>query len=83
MFFVTFRLKHSLPYNIIAELREEREHARLALQKLLESKRAQQNKLDDQCYFERWEEYLDKAESGPRWLSQPETAEVMKEALHF
>ena len=70
VFFVTFRLKNSLPYEIIEALREERE-------------RANQNALDEQRYFEMWEDYLDRAESGPRWLSQPEIADVVKEALQY
>ena len=82
-FFVTFRLKNSLPYDVIESLREERERAKVALRKLPESERAEQNQLDEQRYFELWEEYLDKAESGPRWLSQPEVAEIVKEALHY
>ena len=65
MFFVTFRLKHSLPYEIVEALQ------------------ASQGALDEQRYFERWEEDLDKAEFGPRWLSQPEIADVVKEALQY
>ncbi len=42
-----------------------------------------QNALDEQRYFESWEEYLDKAEFGPRWLSQPEIADIVKEALQY
>ena len=64
VFFVTFRLKNSLPYEAIKALREERE-------------------LDEHRYFERWEEFLDKAEFGPRWLAQPEIADIVKEALHY
>jgi REP element-mobilizing transposase RayT len=83
IFFITIRLKNSLPYEIIAALRKERERAKLALHELPESERKGQNKLDDQRYFERWEEYLDKAEYGPRWLLHPEVADVVKEALHY
>ena len=83
VFFVTFRLKNSLPYEIIETLREERERAEVAIHSLLKSGRAHQNALDEQRYFDKWEEYLDKAEFGPRWLSQPEIADVVKEALHY
>ena len=82
-FFVTFRLKNSLPYEIIEALREERERARVALHNVLESERDQQNALDEQHYFEMWEDYLNKAEFGPRWMSQPEIADVVKEALQY
>jgi putative transposase len=70
VFFVTFRLKDSLPYEVVESLREEREHAH-------------QNAGDGQRYFEKWEDYLDKAEYGPCWLSQPEIADVVKEALQY
>lgn len=83
VFFITFRLKNSLPYEVIESLREEYERAKIALHTLPESERSHQNVLDDQRYFERWEEYLDKASFGPRWLSQPEIADILKEALHF
>jgi putative transposase len=83
VFFVTFRLKNSLPNEVIEALREERKHAKLILHRLPESARTQQNELDEQHNFEKWEEYLDKAEFGPRWLSQPEIADVVKEAMHF
>jgi putative transposase len=83
VFFVTFRLKNSLPYEIIESLREEREGAKVSLNTLLECERTHQNTLDDQRYFERWEEYLNRADFGPRWLSQPEIAGIVKEALHY
>jgi putative transposase len=69
VFFVTFRLKNSLPYEVIESLHEERERTKGALHYLPEPQRAHQNTLDEQHYFKKWEEYLDKAESGPRWLA--------------
>jgi putative transposase len=83
VFFVTFRLKDSLPHQVIESLRKERQSGRIALLNLPESERANQNVIDEQRYFEQWESYLDKAEAGPRWLSQPEIADSIKEALHY
>jgi REP element-mobilizing transposase RayT len=83
LFFVTFRLKDSVPYQVIDSLRTERKRANAALYKLPESERLQQNAVDEQRYFEKWEGYLDKAEPGPRWLSQPEIASIVKEAMHY
>src|SRR5919108_1017446 len=83
VFFVTVRLKNSLPYEVIVSLREERERAKVTLHNLPESERAQQDALNEQRYFEKWAEYLDKAEFGPRWLSQPEIADIVKEATHY
>lgn len=83
VFFVTFRLKNSLQYEIIESLREERERAKIALQKKPESEYVHQNTPDEQRYFEKWESHLDKAELGPRWLSLPEIADVAKKALQY
>ena len=83
VFFATFRLKNSLPYEVIESLREGRERAKVALHNLPESERAQQNALDEQLYFEKWEEYRDKAQFGPRWLSRPEITDIVKEAMHY
>jgi putative transposase len=83
VFFVTFRLKDSLPFKVIESLREEHKHARIALLQLVESEQAEQNAVDERRYFEAWDDYLDRAETGPRWLSQPEIAEIVKEALHY
>jgi REP element-mobilizing transposase RayT len=81
--FVTFRLKNSLPYEVIESLREEQKRAKVALHNLSVTDRASQNALDVQRYFNQWEDYLDQAEFGPRWLSQPEVAGIVKEALHY
>ncbi len=80
VFFVTFRLKNSLPFEIIAALREERERAKVALKQFTKSERTQQNYLDERHYFGKWDAYLDKAEVGPRWLAQPEIADIVKES---
>ena len=81
--FVTFRLKNSLPDEVIEALREERERERNLLAQLPESEQMQQNCLEAQRYFARWDTYLDRAEFGPRWLSQTEIAEIVNEALHY
>jgi REP element-mobilizing transposase RayT len=83
MFFITFRLKDSLPYELIVSLQKEQKRAKSTLQTLPETDRVDQNKLHERNYFEKWDEYLDKASFGPRWLSQPKIAGVVKEAMHF
>lgn len=82
-FFITFRLKGSLPYEVIETLREEREQEKLALDKMPETERAKQDYLDERRSFGRWDSLLDKAEFGPHWLSRPEIAKIVKEALHY
>jgi putative transposase len=82
-FFVTFRLKGTLPLEVIQALKEEREREKKEVTKLPEDEQIKQNYLDDRRYFGKWDNLLDKAELGPRWLSQPEIAEIIKEALHY
>jgi REP element-mobilizing transposase RayT len=83
VFFVTFRLKDSLPEAVIELLHAEREREKSALNQLQESERAKRNYLDERGYFGRWDSALDKAQSGPHWLSQPEIANIVKEAFHY
>lgn len=83
VFFVTFRLKNSLPEEIIESMRAERERARVALKQFPDAERVRRSDLEERRYFEKWDAYLDKAEFGPGWLSQPEIASIIKEAMHY
>ncbi len=67
VFFVTFRLKFSLPGKVIARLRDR--------------ERARQKDFTDGQLFAEWDAFLDKAEAGPRWLARADVAAEMKEAL--
>jgi len=83
VFFVTFRLKDSLPIAIIEALRAERETERLALDTSPNIDPSEIDYLNERRSFGRWDTRLDNADSGPKWLSQPEIARVIKEALHY
>lgn len=83
VFFITFRLKGSLPYEAIKALREEREREKIEAEKSAQDQSRKQNYLDERNYFGRWDTLLDKAEFGPCWLSQPEVAKIVKEALMY
>jgi putative transposase len=76
-------LKGTLPLEVIQALKEEQERKKKEVMKLPEDEQIKQNYLDDRRYFGKWDNLLDKAEFGPRWLSQPEIAEIVKEALHY
>lgn len=80
-FFVTLRLKDSLPHEVVETLREERE--RQVLSKMSETELVKEDDLNEHRYFDRWDSLLDRADFGHRWLSQPEIAEIVKEALHY
>src|SRR5215207_6334626 len=83
VFFVTFCLNDSLPYTVIESLRDDQKRARSALLKVAEAGHLDQKLIDEQRHFEKWDDYLDRAETGPRWLSQPEIADIIKEALRY
>ncbi len=81
--FVTFRLKNSLPVELIQSLREEQEREKILLQQSPAEEPARQISLEQHRYFEKWDGHLDEAQYGPRWLAQPEIASIVKEALHY
>ena len=83
IFFVTFRLKNSLPSEVITSLKEEWERTKQALEGSPQSEREGRTYLGERQYFDKWDAYLDKSEFGPHWLSQPEIADIVKEALHY
>lgn len=83
VFFITFRLKGTLPYEVIEKLQEEKNRKKIEAGKLPLGRRKKQNCLDEDIYFGKLDNFLDKAQFGPRWLSQPEIAEIVKEALMY
>jgi REP element-mobilizing transposase RayT len=83
IFFVTFRLKGTLPMDVMQAFKEEREQEKKNIAKLPKDEQVKQNYLDERRYFGKWDNLLDQAGFGPQWLSQPEIAEIIKEALHY
>lgn len=83
MLFVTFRLAGSLPAHVVQQLQEEAEQAERAI--------AAHTPLEDQAEalyrerrraFGRFDAALDRADSGPLWLSRPKIAGLVMESLH-
>ena len=82
--FVTFRLVDSLPAEVLQRLINEAEHAEHALNQITdEDERRRQAYRDQKRLFAQWDEALDKAASGPRWLRQPKVAVLVAESLHY
>ncbi|MBI5352771.1 MAG: transposase [Chloroflexi bacterium] len=82
-FFVTFRLKGTLPVEVMKALKEEQEREKKDAMKLIAEEQIKQNYVIERRYFGRWDNLLDAAGFGPRWLTRPEIAEVLKEALFY
>ena len=83
VFFVTFRLKGSLPGEVIESLQKQRQQEKRDLAKLPVQQRHQQDDLNERRSFGRWDAQLDSAGFGPLWLGQAGIAEIMKEAFHY
>lgn len=74
--FITFRLADSLPVEAIKRLKYYRKQLQKEAKKNLHSKI--QSKL-----FQKYEAFLDQAESGPLWLKEEKVAQIVQKSLHF
>ena len=83
-FFITTRLAGSLPNHVVKTLQEEQEywHRRVELTTDKNEKQKLAHELGKR-YFGEFDEYVNRASTGPMWLRMPEIAEVVTEALHF
>jgi hypothetical protein len=82
-FFITFRLKGTLPIEVINKLKREKEKElekvsgyddnKIKGEKYLEFKRK---------YFKLYDDYLDNALFRPKWLYDERVAGIVKEAIH-
>jgi len=81
-FFVTFSLAGSIPKKVLERLLAERAAAEARLAAIADLiERVRQAYLEEKRWFGRWDAVLDRAESAPRWLEQPEVAEIVVEAM--
>jgi REP element-mobilizing transposase RayT len=81
--FITFRLANSLPGQVLRQLRFERELRRSELSTTLpeDEYRRSVYQLEKQAFghFDAW---LDRCNSGPRWLAVDAAAEIVARELH-
>jgi putative transposase len=81
--FVTYRLVDSMPKTVQEELLAEILATRRRLDQIEDAaKRATIAYEEQRRMFGRWDAVLDKATSGPRWLSEPAVAQVVRGSLH-
>jgi len=86
VFFVTTRLYGSLPLDIVKNLSKERkrETDKLKEMGLPEKELNERLKLCYNLYFGKFDELLDKGNTGPHWFKQDEIAQIWINALqHF
>ncbi|NBC28345.1 MAG: hypothetical protein GVY08_15900 [Bacteroidetes bacterium] len=79
-YFVTFRLFGSLPANTIQELKSYRKQ----IQDELKNNVREENRINiERKIFAKYESELDKNSCGPKWLSMPDIAGIIKDSIHF
>jgi putative transposase len=82
--FVTFRLANSLPKQIIIQLLEDREQREKLINTEKNSKKRKVMLEEERRrYFGHFDEYLDRVKESPHWLSEPEVANIMAEAIKY
>lgn len=74
--FITFRLANSLPISVLERLRRERDAEREKLSHI-------ENRYNvDKKHFARYDEWLDRIGTAPRWLQQEKIAQIVQDKLH-
>jgi putative transposase len=82
-FFVTMRLAGSLPIKTIIDLKQEREKALKIIEGYDNAEtRREKYRLYQSKYFGKFDQLLDSAFYGPKWLSQDNIAGAVKDVLH-
>lgn len=76
--FITFRLAHSLPIEALAKLRALREREL----KNSRDKSPEEIYNIEMKHFGRFDEWLDRCLSGPRWLADETIARTIAEKIH-
>src|SRR2546426_9408696 len=84
-YFVTFRLKGSLPKDVSATLRQEYRLAEAQLRRTNKGKERLQQELSDlrKRAFARYDEYLDRGSCGPDWLGDDRVAGIVAQSVHI
>jgi REP element-mobilizing transposase RayT len=75
-YFITYRLKDSLPYHKLIELRNRAEFSKIPLNKMAKYEK-------DKKFFAKYDELLNKGHFGKSHLIKDDVAEIVKSGLHF
>lgn len=84
VFFITFRLYGTLSTNIVRKLKEIKQE-RLKQIAEYDNKEIRKEKYSElkNKYFKLYDDYLNKANTGSKWLIVPKIAVVVKNEIHF
>lgn len=82
--FVTFRLAGSIPLAVQRALLAEAAASEKRLSQIGNAAERQRLTYEEhKRLFGRWDAVLDRAETGPRWLGEPQIAQLVQESLHY
>lgn len=84
-YFLTFRLAGSLPREVIAELKREKEqlYNKFNQECTSSAQQAELRVIIQKKIFQKYESILDGGEIGPAWLKQSDIAKVVKGSIHY
>lgn len=84
IFFITFRLVHSLPQDVVREIQKQYIQKCKVLERRVSTDLQKQELYKEQKrYFAKIDTYLDKACSGNTWLKEKEIAQMVADATSF
>lgn len=82
--FITSRLTGSLPETVIQRLEAEFHQKESEIGGIIDAQAQKESAFSAQKrLFVKWDEELDSARHGPKWLSEPAIANLVCEALHY
>jgi REP element-mobilizing transposase RayT len=84
MFFITFRLANSLPANVIIRLEKEcKEVLRRVGKRAASEDGARELYTQRKRHIARFDEFLNRALDGPKWLGNDRIARIVADSLHY
>ena len=83
-YFVTYRLSGSLPTEVVIRLKNEIEQLEKSSNKIITNKNPKlEIKNYYSLYFSKFDALLDENKKGPRWMKQPEIADLVDSAIRY
>jgi len=83
-FFITFRLADSLPMHVLEELKNIKEQMKKSVEQISDRKQKKElNYENHRRWFGRYDDYLVRSETGPKWLSDPRIAKLVDDSIKY
>ena len=83
IFFITFGLVDSIPDAVLQKLKEERDDEIKQLHRKFSGKELEEEKYKaEKRHFSRYDEWLDRAATGPQWLKEERIGQIVADKIH-